>query len=86
MAADYGYTSWDGTTQRNYYTDTNYIYAAYISLNRYHTDSYISSGNQLRLNLVTAHEFGHALGLTLHFSYSYTFILILVSFSPKIFY
>lgn len=64
MAADYGYTSWDGITQSNSYTDTKTYYAAYISLNRYHTDGYISSGNTLRLTLVTAHEFGHALGLS----------------------
>lgn len=70
MAADYGVTSWDGTTQRNWHASSNYYYAAYISLNRYFTDEYIAEGNQLRLNLVTAHEFGHALGLN-HATYNF---------------
>lgn len=62
VANNYGYTSWDGQSDYGWDNNNYFLYST-LKFNRYHTDGYISSGNQLRLNLVAAHEFGHSLWL-----------------------
>lgn len=62
VANDYGYTSWDGQSDYGWDNNNYFLYST-LKFNRYYTDGYKSSGNQLRLTLVAAHEFGHSLGL-----------------------
>lgn len=65
-AYDYGYQSWDGQTSTTYNSSTKTIINSIVRMNRYYTDNY----EQLHMNLVMAHEFGHLIGLGHSYFYS----------------